>query len=364
MNVGIIGCGNISDVYIRNIKRFPWLSLRACSDAIPERAAQKAEVYDIPKACTVEEMLADPGIELVVNLTPPAAHFDVSFRALLAGKHVYSEKPLAAHRDEGRRLLETAAAHQRRLGCAPDTFMGAAIQTARRLFDAGAIGRPVAACAFMLCHGYETWHPAPDFFYGPGGGPLFDMGPYYLTALVQLIGPVRRVSALAQTTFPERVIEVEARRGERIRVQVPTHVVAALEFEIGALCTLTMSFDVWGHHLPPLELYGESGSLQMADPNMFDGVVRLRSSNAKSWRAVPAVHGYAENSRGLGVADMARAIHSGRGHRASAETAYHVLDVMQAIQESAEQGRAVNIASRCERSERMPQGLSFGRLDE
>lgn len=364
MNVGILGCGNISDVYMRNIKRFSWLSLLACSDKFPERARQKAEAFDIPRVSSPEEMLADPDIELVVNLTPPAAHFDISFRALQAGKHVYSEKPLATRRDDGRRLMDAAAAHQRRLGCAPDTFMGAAIQTARRLFDAGAIGRPVAACAFMLCHGYETWHPSPDFFYAPGGGPLFDMGPYYLTALIQIMGPVKRVAALTQTTFSERIIETDARRGERITVQVPTHVAAALEFEIGALCTLTMSFDVWSHHLPCLELYGEEGSLQMADPNMFEGIVRLRSKESKTWRMAAATHGYAENSRGVGVADMARAIQSGRPHRASAEVAYHVLDVMQAIHESAEQGRAIDVASRCERSERMPQGLSFGQLDD
>lgn len=364
MNIGVVGCGNISDVYIRNLKRFHGLSLRACADIQLERAKQKADVYDIPKACSPEELLADPDVHVVLNLTPPAVHFSISWKALENGKHVYSEKPLALNRDEGRRLLEAAASRQLRLGCAPDTFMGAAFQTARHACDAGAIGRPVAACAFMLCHGHELWHPDPAFFYAPGGGPLFDMGPYYLTALIQLIGPVRRVSALSQISFPERIVESEPHKGERICVSVPTHVVAALDFESGALCTLTMSFDVWSHHLPHLEVYGETGSLQMADPNMFDGAVRLKPRGAQEWRAITCTHGYAENSRGVGVADMVRAIQSGRPHRASAQTAFHVLDVMQAIHESAERGQAVPIGSRCERAERMPQGLQFGQLDD
>ena len=364
MRIGLVGCGNISDVYIKNIKRFDMLAVAACADLDAERARSKAEVYDLPKSCSVEELLADPEIELVLNLTPPQAHFDVSLRALEAGKHVYSEKPLALNRDEGRRLLDAARSRNVRLGCAPDTFMGAALQTARRVLDAGELGRPVAAAAFMLCRGHESWHPSPDFFYQAGGGPVFDMGPYYLTALVSLLGPVSRVTAMAQTSFPERVITTEARKGEKIAVQTPTHVAALLQFACETTCTFTMSFDVWDHQLPPIEVYGVDGTLSLPDPNNFGGAVRMRPATGKTWRRLNATHGYEDNSRGVGLADMARAIQSGRPHRASGEMAFHVLDVTQALYESAEQGRHVNVASRCEKPDRMPQGLSFGQVED
>jgi predicted dehydrogenase len=364
MRIGIVGCGNISDIYIKNCKRFDVLSLAACADIDAERAKSKAEVYDLPRSCSVDEMLADPEIELILNLTPPQAHAEISLRAIEAGKHVYSEKPLALNRDEGRRLVEAAAARNVRLGCAPDTFMGGALQTARRIIDAGELGRPVSAVAFMLCHGHESWHPNPDFFYQPGGGPVFDMGPYYLSALIGLIGPVRRVAAMSQTTFPERVVTAEARRGEKIAVQTPTHMAAVLEFENDATCSLIMSFDVWSHQLPPIEIYGADGSLSLPDPNNFGGSVRMRLGSGKSWRKLNSTHGYEENSRGVGVADMVSAIQSGRTHRASAELAFHVLDVMQSIYDAAREGRHVDISSRCERPDRMPQGLNFGRVED
>lgn len=364
MKVGIVGCGNISDIYIKNIKQFDILGVAACADLDMERARKKAETFELPRACTVDELLADPDVEIVVNLTPPKAHFGVSLKALEAGKHLYSEKPLALNRDEGRKLLDAAAAKNLRVGCAPDTFMGAGIQTGRKILDSGELGRPVAAVAFMQCRGHESWHPDPGFFYEEGGGPVFDMGPYYITALLNLIGPVRRVTGVTQTTFEERTITSEGRRGEKIPVKTPTHVGALLEFEAGAMCTLTMSFDVHSHQLPPIEIYCTDGSLSMPDPNNFGGTVRSRGASGKSWRAAKPTHGYELNGRGVGLADMARAIKSGRPHRASGELAFHALDVMQSIYDSAREGRGLDVASRCERPERMPQGLAVGQLDD
>jgi len=364
MNIGIVGCGNVSDVYLQNLKRFDGLSVRACADADPERARAKAEHYAVARACSVEELIADPEVQVVVNLTPPGAHFDIGRRALEAGKHLYNEKPLALTREEGRTLIDLAASKNLRIGGAPDTFMGSSLQTCRKVIDSGIIGVPVAASAFMMCHGHESWHPNPGFFYEAGGGPLFDMGPYYLTALVSLVGPVRRVAGSAATAFPERTVATGEKQGQTIRVQTPTHIGALLEFAEGQAGTMTMSFDVWHHQLPCIEIYCTDGTLSVPDPNMFDGEVRLRPSGGKSWRKIASTHGYAENSRGLGVADMIRAIDTGRPHRASGEMTFHVLDVMQSVLESAREGRQVDVGSRCERPARMPQELEFGQIDD
>jgi predicted dehydrogenase len=364
MNIGVVGCGNISDVYLQNAGRFDALKVTACADLDAAKATAKAEAQGVPRACSADELLADPAIELVLNLTPPQAHFEISRKALEAGKHLYSEKPLALRRDDGRQLLDLARAKNRRIGCAPDTFLGAGLQTGRKLMDAGEIGRPVAAAAFMLCRGHERWHPDPEFFYQPGGGPLFDMGPYYLTALVSLLGPVARVTARTQTTFPERTITSEPKNGQRIPVNVPTHVAGILEFEAEAMCTLTMSFDVWHHQLPFIEIYGVDGTLSLPDPNGFGGAVRMQTHRGKAWRKMNSTHGYEENSRGVGLADMVRAIESDRPHRASAELAFHVLDVMESLHDSAREGRPVDVASRCEKPARMPQGLVFGQIGD
>ncbi len=364
MNIGIAGCGNVSDIYLQNCKRFDVLKVMACSDLDPARAQAKVEAHGVPRACTTEELLADPSIEIVVNLTPPQGHFEIGLKALEAGKHLYSEKPLALRREDGKKLLETAQARKVRLGCAPDTFLGAGLQTCRKIIDAGEIGTPVAAVAFMLCHGHESWHPDPEFFYQPGGGPVFDMGPYYLTALVSLMGPVSRVTGCAKTTFPERVVATGPKQGQRFSVNVPTHIAGLLEFENGALCTLTMSFDVWHDHLPRIEIYCTDGTLNVPDPNNFGGAVQMRTGRGKAWRKVNPTHGYEENSRGLGLADLVRAIQNDRPHRASAELAFHVLDVMESLHDSARDGRPVAVASRCEKPERMPQNLSFGQIGD
>ncbi|WP_206922681.1 Gfo/Idh/MocA family protein [Alicyclobacillus suci] len=346
--VGIIGCGNISEIYFKNCLAFG-LDVVACADLDVSRAKSRAEQFDIPKACSVEELLADEGVEFVINLTVPSAHANVSMSALQAGKHVHSEKPLALNLEEGLALLAFAKDKNLRVGAAPDTFLGSAIQTSRKLIDDGWIGQPVAATAFMVGHGVESWHPNPDFFYQPGGGPMFDMGPYYLTALVNLLGPVRRLTGLTQVTFPERTITTASRFGEKIPVNVPTHVTGLLEFEQGAIGTIITSFDVWHAELPRIEIYGTEGTLSVPDPNYFTGSVRVRRKGATAWSEVAHLFGFEENSRGLAVADMVDAVRNGRPHRASGELALHIVELMEGIHVSAQSGRHYDVQSRCER---------------
>ena len=362
VKVGLVGCGNISSIYFQNCQSFPILDLVACADLIPERAQARAQEFGV-EARSVEAILADPDIEIVLNLTIPKAHAEVALRALEAGKSAYNEKPLAITREDGRRMLDLARSRGVRVGCAPDTFLGAGIQTCRKLIDDGWIGEPVAATAFMTCHGHESWHPDPEFYYKVGGGPMFDMGPYYLTALVSLLGPVRRVTGEARITFPERVITSRPRYGTVIKVDVPTHVAGVLEFASGAIGTIITSFDVWHAELPRIEVYGSEGTLSVPDPNGFGGPVRLRRAGADEWSEIPLSHIYSENSRGLGVADMAYGLRSGRPHRASGELAYHVLDVMHAFHDAAREGRHVTLESTCARPAPLPMGLEPWTLD-
>ena len=347
--IGIIGTGNISPIYMAVCQSLAGLDLAACADIDLEKARRAAEQHGIVRVCRVDELLADPDIQIVVNLTPPAVHARVAMAALSAGKSVYNEKPLALRREDALQMLELAAVGGLRIGCAPDTFLGAGLQTCRKLIDDGAIGLPVAATAFMLCHGHEGWHPDPEFYYQVGGGPLFDMGPYYLTALMSLLGPVTRVSGSARISFPERTIGSAPKKGQKIQVEVPTHVAGLLDFANGALATIITSFDVWSHALPHIEIYGSQGTLSVPDPNTFGGPVRLRRAEDNAWEDIPLILGYPDNSRGLGVAEMAEAIRSGRPHRANASLAYHVLDVMHAIQDSAREGRRIDLSSTCER---------------
>lgn len=346
--VGIIGCGNISSVYLQVLGELPFVQVVACADLDTSRAEAQAARFGV-RACTVDELLADPAIAIVVNLTVPAAHASVAHAALQAGKSVYNEKPLAIGREEGQELLGLAAARGLRVGCAPDTFLGAGLQTCRHLLDTGAIGQPVAATAFMLSHGPESWHPDPEFFYQPGAGPLFDMAPYYLTALIHLFGPIRRVAAAARISFPERTIGSQPKRGQVIQVHTPTHVAGVLEFASGPLATLVTSFDVWASTAPRIEVYGSAGTLLCPDPNIFGGPVRVWRSATNTWEDAPLVAGRTEQSRGLGVADMATAMRAGRPHRANGQMAYHVLDVMHAILDSARTGQHVTLQSTCER---------------
>ena len=364
VKVGIIGCGNISDVYLESSKKFESIEVVACADLIKARASAKAKKHELPKACTVKQLLADRSIEIVVNLTVPGAHGEVALAALNAGKHIYSEKPLALTREEGQQILAVAKKKDLLVGCAPDTFMGAGIQTVRKLIDDGWIGEPVSATAFMQCHGHEHWHPDPEFFYQAGGGPMFDMGPYYLTAMVSLLGPVRRVCGAAHITFPERTITSEQKNGTKIRVEVPTHIAGIMDFQNGVIGTIITSFDVWAANTPCLEIHGTTGSIGMPDPNGFGGPVRLYRAVTKGWREAPFSHPYAENARGLGVADMACALRSGRAHRASGTLAYHVLDIMHACHDSSDKGRHVNLKSQCVRPAPMPMDIPEGKLDQ
>lgn len=356
IKVGLIGCGNISTIYLKNCAAFPNLEVVACADAVMSRAEARAEAFGIA-ALPVEALLADPAIQLVINLTVPAAHAAISLAAIRAGKHVYSEKPLATTRADGRRILAAAEAHGVRVGCAPDTFLGGGLQTCRHLIDEGVIGEPVAAVAFMTSRGPDQWHPDPDFFFQPGAGPMFDMGPYYLTALIHCLGPVRRATASTRISFPERIVGSGERRGQTIQVRTPTHVAGVMDFAQGAVGTILTSFDIWAANLPRIEVYGSEGSLSLPDPNTFGGVVRLRRATDKEWQEMPLTHGYTENSRGLGVADLADAILHQRPQRAQGALAYHVLDVMQAFEEASQGGRHVAIESHCERPAPLPKGF-------
>ena len=363
VGVGVIGCGNISGIYLQNARRLDILNVVACADIDVERARSRAAEYDVPHACSVEELLADPAVELVINLTVPAAHGEVGLLALDAGKHLYNEKPLAIARQDARLLLERARQRRLLLGGAPDTFLGAGLQTCRKLVDDGWIGAPVAAAAYFAGHGAESWHPDPAFFYQRGAGPMLDMGPYYLTALINLLGPVRRVTGSARASFPERVITSAPKHGEIIQVEVPTHIAGVMDFASGPIATIVTSFDVWASEIPRIEVYGSAGTLSIPDPNTFGGPVRVRRAGATEWSDVPLTYGYATNSRGLGVADMAYALRSGRPPRASGELTYHVLDVMQSFEEASDAGRHVAVDSTCDRPAALPLGLLEGTLD-
>ena len=317
--VGVIGCGNISGAYMRMLKTLPVVQVAACADLRPEAAQALAEAYGVPRVLTVAELLAAPDIEIVLNLTTPQGHGEVALAALAAGKSVYNEKPLALTRAEGQQMLALAAKKGLRIGGAPDTFLGGGLQTCRELIDAGAIGTPVAATAFMMSRGHEHWHPNPSFYYQQGGGPMFDMGPYYLTALVSLLGPVQRVTGATRITRTERTITSQPRYGEVMHVEVPTHVTGLLDFAAGPIGTIITTFDVQASVLPWLEIYGTTGTLAAPDPNTFGGPVRLRLTGESEWTEIPVTRPYTENSRGLGLADMAEGIRTGRAPRADCD---------------------------------------------
>ena len=361
--VGVIGCGNISGIYFKAGQTFESIEIVACADLVKEKAEAKAKEFNVPKVCTPAELLADPGIEIVLNLTVPKAHVEVALAALKAGKHVHGEKPLAVNRADGKRVMDAAARKKLRVGCAPDTFLGAGIQTCRKLIDDGWIGEPVASTAFMTCHGHESWHPDPEFYYEVGGGPMLDMGPYYLTAMVNLMGPVQRVSGMTRITFPERTITSQPKFGTKVKVDVPTHVAGIVDFANGAIATIIQSFDVWAANLPSIEIYGTEGSMSVPDPNGFGGSVKVRRPGSE-WMDMPLTHIYPENSRGIGVADMAYGLRSGRKHRASGALAYHVLDLMHAFHDASDQGKHIMLESTCERPAPLPMGLRHGLLDE
>ena len=372
--VGVIGCGQISGIYFETAQRMRDVEIVACADVVPEAVSFRADMYDIPRRYTPDQLLGDPEIEIVLNLTNPQAHAEVSLRILEMGKSVYSEKPLATRCADGRRILDFAAQKGLRVGCAPDTFLGGGIQTCKKLIEEGAIGTPVAAVAYFMSHGPEMWAlrgprlerptrqsvtPKPlGHYFTPGVGPMFDMGPYYLTALAFLIGPFRRVTGSARITWPERPLG-----NPQFAVQTPSHVVGVMDHVDGAVSTIITTTDVWPTELPRIEIYGQTGTLSVPDPNTFGGPVRLRKPGESTWTEVPLTHGYTTDSRGLGVADMARATRTNRPHRASGELAYHVLEVMEAIHVASRENRHVEIASRCAPPPALPTGLADGDVD-
>jgi len=363
MKIGIIGCGNIFNAYINGCAMFRAINVVACADINMEAAKAKATEFNL-KAMTVEEMLADPSIGMVINLTIPKVHAEVSLRILKAGKHAYSEKPLAVDVSEGRKVMDYARKKDLRVGCAPDTFLGAGLQTCRKLIDDGWIGRPLSGTAFMLGTGPEVWHPNPAFFYQRGGGPMLDLGPYYVTALVHLLGPVKAVSAMTGKAYEKRVATCKEKFGEKLPVEVATHNSGNLLFESGVVITMVVSFDVQRHYHSPIEIYGTEGSIGVPDPNTFGGPVSIFRPGNPDWREIPFTHGYSENARGIGVADITHALRSGRPHRCNGNLALHALEVMQAFEESGATKSWVEIKNRCAQPQPFPMGMLPGVLDE
>ena len=361
--IGIVGVGSISGIYLENItNKFQNIEIIGVCDLIRERAERAVEKYNIPKLYeTMHDMFADPDVDLVLNITRPYEHFEVSKAALLAGKHVYSEKPLGASWEEGKALVQLAEEKGLWIGGAPDTFLGAGIQTCRKLIDEGAIGDIVGATAFMTGHGPESWHPDPEFFYKYGGGPMMDMGPYYVTALINLMGGVRRIGGMTAIPFKQRTATCKEHYGEVIDVDVPTSYYGVLEFESGAVASLMTSFDIYGAHLPIIEIYGSKGTLRVPDPNCFCGPVILHTPEQGDVE-IPLAFDYPENSRALGLAEMAAALENGKTPRASWKQTLHVLEILTGFERAVKQGGYLELETKFERREQMNPDLPRGVL--
>jgi predicted dehydrogenase len=356
--VGIIGTGNIGPAYVKGCREFRNLEVVGCADMDNERAAAFAAQHEL-RALTVDQLLQDPEIEIVINLTIPKVHADVSVAILEADKHVHTEKPLAITREDAERVMKTAEARGLRVGSAPDTFLGGGLQTCRKLIDDGWIGTPLAATGFMGYRGPDLWHPNPFFFYQTGGGPMLDMGPYYITALVMLLGPVKRVTGATRASFPMRYAGHEAIRGAEVPVEVTTHLSGTLDFASGPIGTLTTTFDIWAHNQPIIEIYGSEGTLRVPDPNTFKGPVQVWRVSDGAWKEIPLTHSD-KVGRGIGVADMADAIKTNRPHRASGALAQHVLEVMLSFDEASDSGHHVMLQTQPERPTPLPLGLGHG----
>ena len=357
LGVGIIGCGNISTTYFSLAPLFKGLNVLACSDLNMNAAELRAQEYGV-KAQTIDELLANDELDIIVNLTIPDAHYSVSRRILEAGKHVYSEKPLVLRLEEGEELRRIASGKGLSVGCAPDTFLGGSHQLARAFIDKGGIGRVTSGTCHVMSPGMEMWHPNPDFFFLPGGGPILDLGPYYIANLINLIGPVKRVAALTSMASDTRTITSQPRAGQVIPVRTPTNIHALLDFHSGATITLSASWDVWSHRHANMELYGTEGSLFVPDPNFFGGLVEASGRNKdiqplEGWDHPFGVDnqehaaGPRANYRTAGLADMAVAILEGRDARCSLDRALHGVDVMTAILKSGETGSFVTLSTTC-----------------
>jgi predicted dehydrogenase len=365
LRVGLIGCGAISGKYLQTARSFPILQFVAAADLNPDAARKKAEEFGIPRVLDVEGLLADPDIDAVLNLTVPKAHAPICLAALEAGKHVYVEKPLAVTRRDGQAIIAKARKKKLLVGCAPDTFLGAGLQTARKAIDDGLIGKPVAFTALMMCPGHESWHPSPEFYYEKGGGPMLDMGPYYLTALMNLLGPIKRVSALCSIAIPHRTITSQPKSGKKITVETPDHVTGCIEFQQGAVGTMTMSFATrfaQYDRAAPINIFGTEGTLLVPDPNYFGGAVKIRRNADSEFTELPPLfsHSY---ERSVGLADMAWAAQLRRAPRASGEQGLAVLDVMLGFLDSSRSGRAYKPVTRYRRPAPLAQNLPVGAFD-
>lgn len=364
--IGIVGVGCISAAYLDHITQiFKEVEVIGVCDLIRERAEAAVEKYNIPKLYEdMYELFADPEVEIVLNLTRPYEHYGVSKAALLAGKHVYSEKPLAASLEEGKELMEIARQKDIILAGGPDTFLGAGIQTCRKLIEDGYIGTPIGAAAFMLNHGHESWHPDPEFYYKYGGGPMFDMGPYYLSTMVNLLGNVSEVFAMTKKSFDQRIITSKEHFGEIVDVDVPTYYAGTLQFESGVIGTLFTTFDTYYETQSRYEIYGTRGTMILPDPNVFTGPIKLLLPENGTISEVPLAFPYNGICyRALGLADMAKALRTGRKPRANGDMAFHVLEVMEAFAVSGKEKRVVPIDSRFEPTPLMARGQVQGILD-
>ena len=370
LKLGIIGCGNISKTYFAGAKNFRSIEVVACADLNRAAADAKAVEFGV-EAMDMQQLLKSPNIDMVINLTIPQAHAEVSLAALNAGKHVHCEKPLATTLADGKKILQLAKQKNLRVGCAPDTFLGAGHQTCRKLIDDGWIGKPIAGTAFLMSRGPESWHPNPAFFYDIGGGPMLDMGPYYFTALINFLGPVKRIIGIATKTFEERTATCKEHFNEKLPVKIPTLNTGVVEFASGALITVFISFDVHKHGHSPIEIYGTEGSLMVPDPNNFGGEIKVFRPEIKEekrpetagWQSVPFSHSYNENSRIIGAADMAEAIMSGRPHRSNGDLAYHVLEVMLGFEKIGKEGGIYQLESTCEKPAALKVGSIKGILE-
>ena len=351
--VGIIGCGSISGNYLDHARRVysDYFEVTALGDIVVEKAAERAAEFGIGKYGTPDIVYDDPDIDIILNLTVPAVHEEVTIKGLKAGKHVYTEKPLACSREGMLNILRTAEQCGRRIGCAPDSFLSAPAQTAKKALEDDWIGEPIGVNAICAMRGNEYWRPDADFFYQEGAGPMMDMAPYYLNLLVTMLGPVSSVSAAGKITWPQRTVKVAPRRGEKIDVEVPTYVSSILTFADGTIASFVNSFDIWATKQPYIEIYGEKGTLVISDPNRYTGEVYLKRFNDPEWRALPQFVEYSEYGRGIGIVDMIRAIEENRPHKADGRLGYHVTDVIFAMDEAIKTRRAVDVASTAEKVE-------------
>jgi len=354
VGVAVVGAGVISNQYLGNLTRYPDLDVRIVADVFSDRAAEQAAAFGVPRSGSVEEALADDDVEIVVNLTNPLSHFQVSMMALAAGKHVWTEKPFAVELDEGAKLQRAASEAGTRIGCAPDTFLGPGLQTALGLIAAGEIGTPVSALTLFETPGPAADHQNLELLLTEGAGPVFDMAPYYLTALVQAFGPLASVVATARTARPRRVIQAGPRAGQELTVTIPTNVSVLAQFESGPMSTSVLSWDSPLKRQGWVEITGTRATIAAGDPNRFDGEVRLKRHGTGDWVSVPLCG--RSSGRGIGTLDIARAIRAGRPHRASPELAYHVLDSMVSITQSLQRQGFVSVESSCDRAEPLPAG--------